>query len=202
MVHSNKNLHDTDKFNYLWQQLQGPADKLLYGLELTKYNYKIAVDRLKERYEKKHVMTDTHYAKLMSLPVQPTSLRVYQIILRHHWEIFTLFTLAWRRWQPNADLVDVEIKTTKQCVTWVREDEAWKWRVDCKKLQKNPEKTRRSSRSLQHSDEAVSQARWITKGFHCSCNSLLNSLETVYCWMMDSNLDSKRNAFSVETEIV
>ena len=56
------------------------------------------------------------------------NLKVYvpDIIVQYRWKTFT--HLCWRRCQWNADPVDVEIKTTKECVTWVGEDEVWKWR--------------------------------------------------------------------------
>lgn len=49
-IHNNKNLHNIDKFNNLLGQLQGRAGELLFGLELMKGNYEIAVDMLKEHY--------------------------------------------------------------------------------------------------------------------------------------------------------
>ena len=109
--------------------------------------------------------------------LEPTNLHLRNI-LWHHWETFTLFTLTWRRWQSNADPVEVEIKTTKECDTSVGEDKACKWKVNHKNPQKSPEKTHQSSRNLRHSDEVVSQARLITKtsiyfkAFTYSCNRL------------------------------
>ena len=53
-------------------------DLLVKDKELAKDNYEIAVDMLDERYGKKRVMIDVHYAKILNLPVaiyKPMSLR-------------------------------------------------------------------------------------------------------------------------------
>ena len=45
-----------------------------------KDNYNIAIEQLKERYGRKQVITDAHYAKLMNLPMatyKVTSLRTF-----------------------------------------------------------------------------------------------------------------------------
>lgn len=62
-------------------------DLLVKDKELMKDNYEIAVDMLDERYGKKHVMIDVHYAKILNLPVatyKSTSLRsLYNITDKH-----------------------------------------------------------------------------------------------------------------------
>ena len=68
-IHNNKGLHAVDKFNYLKSQLYGNASEVISGLELTKDNYYVAIDLLKERYGKKQVTVNVHYAKLINLPV-------------------------------------------------------------------------------------------------------------------------------------
>ena len=52
-IHNNQGLHAMDKFNYLKSQLYGNARKVISGLELTKDNYYVAINLLKERYGKK-----------------------------------------------------------------------------------------------------------------------------------------------------
>ena len=54
--HSNKQLHDVDKFNYLKAQLKGTTSEVISRLELTQENYNIAINLLKERYGKKQIM--------------------------------------------------------------------------------------------------------------------------------------------------
>ena len=68
-IHNNKGLHAVDKFNYLKSQLYGNASEVISGLELTKDNYYVAIELLKERYGKKQVMVNAHNAKLINLPV-------------------------------------------------------------------------------------------------------------------------------------
>ena len=51
-IHNNKGLHAVDKFNYLKSQLYGNASEVISGLELTRDNYYVAIDLLKERYGK------------------------------------------------------------------------------------------------------------------------------------------------------
>ena len=114
-IHNNKNLHNINKFK-LRGQIKGTAGELLFELKLTKGSYEVAVNILKERYGKKHNMIVAHFDKMMNLPI---TTYISEIILRHQWETFTLFMLAWRRWQSNADHVDVEIQTAKEYVTSV-----------------------------------------------------------------------------------
>ena len=54
--------------------------QVISGLELTKDNYYVAIDLLEERYGKKQVMVNAHYAKLINLPVvtfKSASLRLF-----------------------------------------------------------------------------------------------------------------------------
>ena len=79
-IHSNKSLHNVDKFNYLKGQLQEQASEVLSGLELTNENYNVAVEILKERYGRKQFMIDAHYAKMMNMPMatyKAVSLRLF-----------------------------------------------------------------------------------------------------------------------------
>ena len=79
-IHSNKQLHDVDKFNYLKAQFKGIASEVISGLELTQENYNIAINLLKERYGKKQIMIKAHFVKLMNLPMatyKTTSLRTF-----------------------------------------------------------------------------------------------------------------------------
>ena len=68
-IHSNKQRHDIDKFDYLKPKLKGTASEVISGLELTQENYNIAINLLKERYGKKQIMIKAHFAKLMNLPM-------------------------------------------------------------------------------------------------------------------------------------
>ena len=86
-IHSNKQLHDVDKFNYLKAQLKGTVSEVISGLELTQENYDIAINLLKERYGKKQIMIKAHFAKLMNLPMatyKTTSLRTFYDTIKRH----------------------------------------------------------------------------------------------------------------------
>ena len=86
-IHSNKQLHDVDKFNYLKAQLKWTASEVISGLELTQENYNIAINLLKERYGKKQIMIKAHFAKLMNLPMatyKTTSLRTFYDTMEKH----------------------------------------------------------------------------------------------------------------------
>jgi len=48
-IHSNETLNDIEKLNYLRSFLEGPAVATIAGLTLTRDNYKVAVDLLRER---------------------------------------------------------------------------------------------------------------------------------------------------------
>ena len=67
-IHSNKSLNDIEKLNYLRSYLEGPAAATITGLALTKENYKIAVDLLRERYGNKQVIISSHMDSLLKLP--------------------------------------------------------------------------------------------------------------------------------------
>ena len=92
-IHNNKGLHAVDKFNYLNSQRYGNVSKVISGLELTKDNYYVAIDLLKERYGKKQVMVNAHYAKLINLPVatfKSTSLRSFTIQPKNTCDVYVL----------------------------------------------------------------------------------------------------------------
>ena len=67
-IHSNETLSDIEKLNYLRSFLEGPAVATIAGLALTKDNYKVAVDLLRERYGNKQVIISSHMESLLKLP--------------------------------------------------------------------------------------------------------------------------------------
>ena len=68
-IHENKDLQNIDKFNYLLNQLRGQASEMLMGIKVTNDNYGTAKALLKERFGKKQVMIDSHYAQINNTPV-------------------------------------------------------------------------------------------------------------------------------------
>ena len=79
-IHNKKGLHAVDKFNYLKSQLYGKASEVISRLELTKDNYYIAIELLKERYGKKQVMVNAHCANQLQ----------WQHSNQLHWDHFTI----------------------------------------------------------------------------------------------------------------
>jgi len=73
-VHTNSQLSDVDKFNYLKGKVNGAAREAISGLALTKENYAVAVGILKERFGNVQEVVKMHYDRLISLP--PASSKV------------------------------------------------------------------------------------------------------------------------------
>ncbi|XP_053403171.1 uncharacterized protein LOC128558281 [Mercenaria mercenaria] len=66
-VHSNKNISDIQKFNYLRGKLYGEAKSTISGLELSGDNYCISVKLLSERYGNEQELIDLHYNKIINI---------------------------------------------------------------------------------------------------------------------------------------
>ena len=67
-IHNKGELSRIDKFNYLRSQLRNDAKDVIAGLETTKANYDVAIELLQERYGKKQLIINAHYAKLKEMP--------------------------------------------------------------------------------------------------------------------------------------
>ena len=66
-VHNNKKLSNIEKFNYLKSKLSGEAYRAILGLTLSKENYEIAIDILKERFGNNQEVIDLHYNQMINL---------------------------------------------------------------------------------------------------------------------------------------
>ena len=66
-IHSNEELNDIDKFQYLRSLLEGTAAATIPGLQLTSHNYNHAVDLLTKRFGSKQVIISKHMERLMQL---------------------------------------------------------------------------------------------------------------------------------------
>ena len=53
-------------------ELLNEAKEAITGLETTEANYKVAVNILQERYGKKQLIINAHYAKLKEMPISST----------------------------------------------------------------------------------------------------------------------------------
>ena len=66
-IHKDPTMPNINKFNYLRTQLEDRALKTINRLELTNANYETAITLLQERYGKKRMVLDAHYAQLIDL---------------------------------------------------------------------------------------------------------------------------------------
>ena len=65
-IHTNKKLSDIEKFNYLKSKVSGEAKSAILGFALSKENYKIAVEILKDRFGNTQEVIDLHYHKMIN----------------------------------------------------------------------------------------------------------------------------------------
>lgn len=68
LVHNNVNLDEIQKFYYLLSCLEGKAYKVIEGLEISRCNYSVALDILKERFENKPLTIHKHIKSLVDMP--------------------------------------------------------------------------------------------------------------------------------------
>jgi len=66
MVHDDVLLSDIDQFTYLLGCLSGPALSVVAAFQVSEENYKKALERLKERYDKKVLILLEHVSSLFS----------------------------------------------------------------------------------------------------------------------------------------
>ena len=67
-IHTNGNVSDIDKFNYLKGLLEGSAAQSIQGLSLTSANYHEAISILKERYGNKQMIISAHMGEILKIP--------------------------------------------------------------------------------------------------------------------------------------
>lgn len=61
LIHSNREISDTQKFHYLRSSLKGDAAEIVSSLEISGSNYSDAWTRLKERYDSKRLIVQKSY---------------------------------------------------------------------------------------------------------------------------------------------
>ena len=71
-IHKSNSLSSVEKFNYLRAQLRNEAKEAITGLKTTEANYEVAVTILQERYGKKQLIINAHYAKLKEMLISST----------------------------------------------------------------------------------------------------------------------------------
>ena len=67
-IHSNTDIANIDKFNYLKSLIKGPAARAIQGLILTNDNYDTAVKILEERFGKRQQIVSAHMDELLKIP--------------------------------------------------------------------------------------------------------------------------------------
>uniref|UniRef100_A0A8D8QPT2 CCHC-type domain-containing protein n=1 Tax=Cacopsylla melanoneura TaxID=428564 RepID=A0A8D8QPT2_9HEMI len=87
VVDRRTDIPDVDKLAYLVCSLEGSAKQSIHGLEMTNANYKVAVQKLNERFGKPNLIVDAHYAALGRIPVAKNTTidcrRVLDTVERH-----------------------------------------------------------------------------------------------------------------------
>ena len=68
LIHSNSNLSNVQKFYYLQSSLKGEASQAIASIQVTELNYEIAFKLLRERYENKRLIVQSHVKALFDLP--------------------------------------------------------------------------------------------------------------------------------------
>ena len=71
-IHSNTDLNDIDKFNYLHMYLEQSAADTISGLELNSANYHEAIKLLTNRFGNKQIIVRSYMDSLLKLPVVET----------------------------------------------------------------------------------------------------------------------------------
>lgn len=69
LVDEDENISNIEKLYHLKGCLQGEASELVASVELSADNYRVAWDLLKERYDNRKIIRETHVNSLLNLPV-------------------------------------------------------------------------------------------------------------------------------------
>lgn len=70
LIHSNRDISNTQKFHYLRSSLKGDAAEVVSSLEISGDSYADAWARLKERYDNKRLIVQNHIKAIFDLPVK------------------------------------------------------------------------------------------------------------------------------------
>ena len=78
----NDSLSDIDKLKYLNSKLTGEATQAVSGIHLSKENYKVAKDLLKERSGDQQTIINCHYSEMMNLTSASNNTKKSMISIR------------------------------------------------------------------------------------------------------------------------
>lgn len=73
MVHNEDNYPPAQKFSYLRSSLSGPALDVIKAIPMTENNYDVAIRRLKQRYENKGMVIQSHIRAILDCPQVDTA---------------------------------------------------------------------------------------------------------------------------------
>lgn len=68
IIHANPSISDVQKLQYLKATLAGDASKVVDSLEISAANYQVAWNVLKQRYDNKRIIVQSHVKALLELP--------------------------------------------------------------------------------------------------------------------------------------
>ncbi|EZA53594.1 hypothetical protein X777_06950, partial [Ooceraea biroi] len=101
LIHDNRNLLDVQKFQYLRNTLKDEALQVISSLNTSVENYSIAWDLLKDHYENKKLIINSHLSKLLEFPVvtkdKYVSLKQFIMHIRTHLKALQVFSSAYRQ---------------------------------------------------------------------------------------------------------
>ncbi|XP_071576253.1 uncharacterized protein [Temnothorax nylanderi] len=182
IIHANASLSNIHKLQYLRAAVSGNASAVIGSLEMSDANYAVAWNLLKERYDNKRVIVQTHIRSIVDLPVMnrenASELRQIADGAARHVHALTALkrpTDAWddllvyilsskldtntaREWQSS--LKGVELPSLKQFFEFLTHR--------CRVLEATCKSSGASSRSQPHAKQKA------------SCNSALNA-KCEYC---------------------
>jgi hypothetical protein len=102
LINENNNLTDTQKFYYLQSCLTGEAKHVIEALSISSDNYQVAWELLKERYENKRLIGQTHIQAIFNLPAitkaSATSLRQFSDSIGVHLKALKALQRATDQW--------------------------------------------------------------------------------------------------------
>ncbi|XP_050064654.1 uncharacterized protein LOC114132631 [Aphis gossypii] len=174
MIHDDGGFSPAQKFYYLRSSISGPALDLIKSIPMTDANYEVAIERLKQRYDNRSLVIQSHIRSLLESPYveQPTA-KELQALHAHvsahvaalrvlnqpteHWDAWLVTIIVsrldaatshgWQLRQQNTQLpkyCDLEKFLSSRCVAFESSEAASGSKGDIK-ANSSSETTKRSS---------------------------------------------------------
>lgn len=109
MVHDDSGYSPTQKFYYLRSSISGPALDLIKSIPMTDANYEVAIERLKQRYDNRSLVIQSHIRSLLE------SLYVEQLTA---WDLQALHS------HVSAHVAALSVKSTNGALGCVASDDS------------------------------------------------------------------------------